>query len=210
MWYFRDELVEAFNIAIEAIKDVLNWFGRLISGAIDAAKDVVSGVTDWFTDLVSDAATWGVDFIKNFAGSIRDGISDIVSVFGDMARDAASWFIDRFNSVVPNSITIPGATLSVPAVLGGGSVSVGPWGIDIPQLDVGGDILSDGLAMLHAGETVVPADVDTGFDESNNGDTPAFGAGQTQNIQVLLDGRRVDEGIRRHRDEDTSVRGRFG
>jgi len=117
------------------------------------AKDRVLSLLD----IARNLATLGREWIGGLIRGVRDRASDLVSAFRDMATQAANAFRAAFNRIIPDSVSIPRVSISIPSILGGGSVGVGGGSIDIPQLNTGGRIASDGLAMLHAGERVVPA-----------------------------------------------------
>lgn len=183
-WYFREELADAFWTAVGAVRDVISWFGDLLGrikdfgvdaydsvrefvgnavGAIvDFTEDVVSkisnlvsDVTDFFTGLASDALDWGRDLISTFIDGINNRAAQLARAFRDVASQAADAFKNRFNAIIPSSVSIPSVTISIPDVLGGGSQTVGGGSLSLPQLDTGGMIHGDGIAMLHEGEMVL-------------------------------------------------------
>lgn len=124
-------------------------------------RDITNNILDTVTTMLSDAASW----VKSTGASLWN------DSFGALA-DAA---IAAYNSIMPDrlglpQIEIPRVELSIPGLSIAGeqvyeaqSVGVGPFGpfggqsVGIPQLASGGFIESEGLAMLHAGEQVVPA-----------------------------------------------------
>ena len=137
----------------------LNPVGRFaLGGGGDHVGAVVLAAKDRVLELLSlgrDMAEKGKEWIRGLARGVRDRASDLVSSFRDMATRAANALKDTFNAIMPDALNIPRISVDLPDALGGG-VSAGPWSIDIPQLDTGGRIASDGLAMLHAGERIMP------------------------------------------------------
>lgn len=142
-------------------------------------RDIANDVLDTVTTMLSDAASW----VQSTGASLWD------DSFGALA-DAA---IAAYNAIMPDSlglpeIEIPRVELSIPGLEVAGqqvyeaqSVGVGPFGpfggqsVGIPQLASGGFIESEGLAMLHEGEQVVPAaQVDKGS------------TGTQQQVEVVL------------------------
>jgi hypothetical protein len=107
-----------------------SWFKGAILDVWAAAKAVGS----WFAGPF-------VDFFKHMGDSI-------VSIF----KGAINWVIGGFNRL---NFTVPRFDTHIPGlgVVGGFTVGVG----HLPLLDVGGDVLAGGLAVIHAGERVVPA-----------------------------------------------------
>jgi phage-related protein len=124
-----------------------------IVGKFKNIRDRILSLLSLARELASKARDWVGGLIQG----VKDRVGDLVSAFKDMASQAARGFKNKFNELIPSSIGIDRVSISVPDILGGGSVGVGPASIDIPQLNTGGRIARDGLAMLHAGERVVPA-----------------------------------------------------
>jgi len=108
-------------------------------------------------DLARELASKARDWVGGLIQGVKDRASDLVGEFRSLATDAANAFRNAFNAVIPDRLSIPRVSISIPSFLGGGSIGVGGGSIDLPQLNTGGRIASDGLAMLHAGERVVPA-----------------------------------------------------
>jgi hypothetical protein len=167
----------------------------LFTAPIDASTALINGLlgTDGiFKKLIGDI----VSYIKN------DATDDVVGAFEALGRgiegafkSAAKWAIDAFNGLLPNQLKLP--TMKIPKVsitapnvpgikeLSGQEIGAGPWtfggqSFSIPQLAVGGEINSDGWYYGHAGETVVPAGVDTPYQGDSSG-----GSG-SQNVNVTL------------------------
>lgn len=140
---------------------------RLLAIARDAARNARDSAVRYFgqlkervlslLDLGRDLAQTGKEWVAGLVRGVRDRASDLVSAFRSMASRVASAFKDRFNAIIPSSISIPSVSIDIPDVLGGGSSTIGGGALSIPQLNTGGRIASDGLAMLHAGERIMPA-----------------------------------------------------
>lgn len=144
-----------FDVVIAAAEGL--WDGLIGNSVI---KDMVGDVVSYFrTGAWSD--------LKSAAGKMFDGVisaagnfaMDFVDVVKQAGADAANGLIDTFNSIIPDSIPMPSTTIDAGSVMGQdlGSITIGGGGpIKLPQLASGGFIEKDGLAMLHAGERVVP------------------------------------------------------
>lgn len=167
------------NNAAGDIKGAFEFVWDLATTAVEAFVDNVIGnsiIPDMISDIVSYFKNGAASDLKSAAGNMLDSVlsaaktfaTDFVSDIKQAARDAANGLINSFNRVMPNSFSIPsvtvgGGTWNPP---GPGKVNIpqetfGGQRVNIPHLDTGGLIESDGLAMLHAGEEVVPsADVD--------------------------------------------------
>lgn len=188
-----------------------DMFEEIASYIAGAAKDLLVGAVDSVIDTFKTSFENWRDWLMGGAGLIKSLFSDIASyISGSAASDLASAAAsaggqmfgalkDKFNSLMPPSLDIPsvsigGQSIGIPSktipgtnkTIGGGSLSVpsrsvGGQSIGLPSLDTGGFIESEGLAMLHAGEQVVPA-----ADVANRG-----GGGDTINvggINVTIEG----------------------
>jgi hypothetical protein len=150
--------------------------GQILTKIRDTIVQKITAAKDRVLELLSlgrDMAEKGKEWIRGLARGVRDRASDLVSSFKDMATRAANALKDTFNAIMPDALSIPRISVDLPDALGGG-VSAGPWSIDIPQLDTGGRIASDGLAMLHAGERIMPA-----AQVRERGTQPTSGGGTT-------------------------------
>lgn len=151
-----DSIVSAVETQMEDARDTVE---TKIQEARDKAEEILNGLLDWIT------GSWDI------AGALR-------SAFSDAGSAAASGFKSAFNAAIPSSVSIPSATVAGKTI-GGGSMS-------LPQLDTGGYIKQDGLAMLHAGERVLPeSQVDRGgMPKIGLEDVPG-GAGGTTSTQYV-------------------------
>lgn len=121
----------------------------------------------WWRDLAVDAGQWVInkfntiiDFFKSVPGKIGNALSGMGSAVGNAFTaalnwgiDKINWFVDKANSLIANVNKIPGVSLpSLPRLgrLHDGGVVPGFAG-------------QEKLAILEAGETVVPADKSPAF-----------------------------------------------
>lgn len=114
--------------------DIKWWMDKIARDITNAITGAVNGVINW---------------LKN------DAKSDILGAFSSIASGIGNAFKGAFNAAIPSSVPIPSVTIG--AGQPGPDYTIGGGSLDLPQLDTGGFIQSNGLAMLHAGERVVPA-----------------------------------------------------
>lgn len=157
-----------------------------------------SVIPNMISDIVSYFKNDAWSDLKNAASAMLDGVISAAENFGTdlfntmkrAAKNAANELISKFNAVLPDSLPVPEVTLGgfeieAPEMtigvgqpgpdytIGGQSIRIqshtfGGQTLDIPQLDVGGEIEESGLAQVHEGEQIVPAGVDKGYDGSGN------------------------------------------
>jgi hypothetical protein len=111
-------------------------------------------VIDWFKRLgariISDVGKV-VSFIIGLPGKIKSAFLSLAEIIAAPFKSAFNRIARLWNgSIGKLSFSVPGW---VPG-LGGKSFSLPK----LPELDTGGFVRSDGLAVIHKGETVVPAD----------------------------------------------------
>lgn len=139
----------AVNIAMDAnpISLIIIAIAALVGGVIYAYthfkvfRDVVNGVWGFMKDVGAWFAGPFVHFFERMG-------SAIVSAF----KGAINWIIRGLNML---HFTVPSFDTHIP-----GLGKVGGFTVGIPQiplLDVGGDVLRTGLAVVHQGERVTPA-----------------------------------------------------
>lgn len=126
---------------------VSEWGGRLL----DYIGGLLGDVKDWFIDGFNDAVQAGKDALDGLLDWIRgwDIVGTLRSVFSAAGGAAAEGLKSAFNAVMPSSVGIDPVSIAGEQVFGGASIS-------LPSLDTGGYIEQDGVAMLHAGERVLP------------------------------------------------------
>lgn len=216
--YFRDLANRLINNSI--IPEMLGAIEDAFQAAVDWIVDLISGfVTDiigFFEDLQSDIET-KIDDVKT---AIEDGFEEAVETAKELLDGLLSWvddawdiagaiagafegageaastaFKSAFNSAIPSSVGIDPVTIAGTEVYGGGSIS-------LPQLNTGGFIEDDGLAMLHSGEFVIPpAQADRGGIDESLFARARGASGDTIDVHIEIhgnaDGRSVERGARR-------------
>lgn len=168
--FFGDNLERALRIAnrfADFVVERFTRFGSDVKAVFYGVVDAVHTANRW----IAGALDWLVGWIGGVGGRVwtaTRGIWDgLVSAF----RGAVNTIIDLWNRI---DFQI---TISIPSwvpTIGGYSWTSPDLFPDIPYLDVGGDITKTGLAMVHKGERVVPAE------------TRALAAGGATRVEVLL------------------------
>lgn len=141
----------------------------------DKIKAGASAVKNWvvlqFNSLVS--------FIKSLPGRISGAARGLFNGIRDAFRSAINWIISKWNGL---SFTLPSVNIPGLGRIGGGTLSTP----NLPYLDVGGDILRTGLAVVHRGERVVPAAQVTRSPSGGGGGGTFVLAGDGSRIAELL------------------------
>lgn len=131
---------------------------RAIGGAGGKIYDFVSGAISGIRNAIDEKKQAVIDAAKG----IKNGVVDIFSGFGEAIGDGIA---TAFNAVIPEDVQPD------PIKFGGGDINIAGKKfdipekeiefpkIDLPQLDTGGLIEKGGLAMVHEGERVQPAEV---------------------------------------------------
>lgn len=148
------------------VEHILDALATLVVVILRGLRGDVDGALDAIDGFFRRSFNGILDFIEkwNVVGVIR-------GVFHDAGRAAGSALQDAFNAAVPSSVDIPSVTIAGQTI--GGGV------LRLPQLAAGGFIESEGLAMLHAGERVIPA---AQVDQVGGG---GGGGGVTVNIDTI-------------------------
>lgn len=171
MWV-KDRIVDYIGIyvwAFNALKDgastALGWVGDRLQWVADTAGDVGQWITDKFNAVVS--------FFASLPSRIGNALSGLGSAVGNAFTaalnwgiDRINWFVDKANSLIGNVNKIPGVNLPTLPKLG----RLHDGGI------VPGFAGQEKLAILEAGETVLPADSKGGGGSSGKGTTVVFGS----------------------------------
>jgi phage-related minor tail protein len=139
-------IVGLFNSLGEGVSAALGWAGDRISEFGQAAGAVGQWIIDRFNDVVG--------FFKSIPDKIGQAISGLGSIISsgfkyalNLGIDAINWFVDKANSLIAGINKVPGVSLpSIPKLgrMHSGGVVPGFAG-------------QEKLAILEAGETVVPA-----------------------------------------------------
>ena len=192
---------------ITTIIKVHKWFGMLktaagiMGGAIGAisapvaiaigaiAAIIAIGVTLWKNwDTIKEKAGQLGQFLSEAWGNIKTTTSSIWEGITDAVKGAVNGIIGAINGMINAlngvKINIPKVPDWIPGIGGRGGGSIGFNIPNVPSLDVGTNLVTrDGLAMIHAGEKVVPAKT-TGPYQSED-------AVYEFNIEIPLDGETI-------------------
>lgn len=147
-----DWLKTKFQQAVDFIKDLFFRFTPLgiIISKFDRIKEIAAEAGQWIKDKFDSV----VEFFRALPGRISSAVTGLWDGLKTAFRNAVNWVIDRWNSFR--------LQITLPRILGGGTI-----GIDtpnIPRLHDGGIYQAppgaqEGLALLQAGEMVIPADM---------------------------------------------------
>lgn len=168
------ELIGA-SIIPDIFNAILDFIGETMEEIWDTIDEVLS-------DILTDIENWATDVYDEIESMVRDIASWIQdtgsSVMGNAWESMAQSAVDAFNRVIPDTIEFPEVTVGgggfdVPEIevggetYGGGSLDVptetfGGETWDLPQLHEGGVVDRAGIAEIHEGEHIVPADVSKG------------------------------------------------
>lgn len=144
----------------------------------DNVKDTFSRAVGWVTGKVDDLLT----YFKGLPGKIKSRVSGMWDGIKESFKGVMNWIISKWNNL---QLKIGGKEISLPF---GQSFSIPSITLNtpnIPSLDVGTNMVkADGMAMLHRGEAVVPANVaGGGYNE------------KPQEVHVYLDGRELTNAL---------------
>jgi hypothetical protein len=132
MWLWHNAIEPAFQGIASAASwvwnSVLSPTFNAISGAVRTVGDVIRGVFDKVGGWIGAA-------FSGAAGIVKGALNGVIGVI-----NAA---ISGINTIIGKANSIPGVDF--------------PTIPHIPKLATGGDVLRSGLAIIHAGERVVPA-----------------------------------------------------
>lgn len=186
--YLREQAAEDLKGAAKAAFTALVNAGEAALAMLTPPDGIIARTIQSIVDyLLNDA--WNdlkkageqvFDVIMAAAEGLYDGLIGN-SLIPDMFRDIASWIKKTgarlvgdafgaaaraakrgFNSVLPDKLTIPKLRIGGGSFMGQKlpSTTIGGQSWNLPSLDTGGFVEDGGLAMIHAGEEVVPrADV---------------------------------------------------
>ena len=153
----------AFNTIWDTVSNVLDTVEGVVDGALDTIKGIIKTVTgimegDWETawNGMKDTVKGVANIIGGIVNGIIGGVETMVNAVGRAINALPS-----FN--IPDWVPLfGGKSFGIPNIP---NVSLPR----VPSLDVGTDrVKADGLAMLHKGESVVPADVVGGGYSNDN------------------------------------------
>lgn len=174
---------DALLALISVFAGPLAVIGGFISGFVDGVLqgDLIGGIemgvdrAMQVLDIFKGAwerilnGIWGS--VQGFFGELAGVPGRIRTIFSGLGQAIGSSLRGAFNGIIPSRLNIPSVTIGGGSIAGMDipSVSIGGGSLNLPQLNTGGFIQEGGLAMLHQGETVVPAEV------SQQGDTGGGG-----------------------------------
>lgn len=170
----------AFELGGTVINIISGFVGRLTNylargkfymDITNAVGSFVDGIVDMLTGAARGAVSLGTKFVNAFSNAIDDladyflgtgqnsAIGDIIGALYSFADKVGTIIRDAINDAIPNSIgfEIPEAEIPGVGTIGGDSIQLNLPNNPVPPLQSGGFIEQGGLAMLHAGEQVVPA-----------------------------------------------------
>lgn len=164
--YAIDVLVVGFGVWKDRIYNTFVEVGYFFIGLYQKANNAGQWIIDKFNAVI--------DFFKALPGKIGSALSGMGSAVGNAFTaalnwgiDKINWFVDKANGLIANVNKIPGVSLpSLPKLgrLHDGGVVPGFAG-------------QEKLAILEAGETVVPADKSPAFRGGGDAPTPVvFGS----------------------------------
>lgn len=157
----RNALTNVIPTLFEAAKALLSAAFSLIWNAL---KTIVSDAVGWIGDRVGDI----VGFFGGLGGRIAGAAGDFLRMIRDRAEDAKEWIFGKVNQIVGFFLSIPGRIANVgrdilskliPDLPGAGIISSAIKAI--PGFATGGVVPgpfgAPMLAMVHGGETIIPA-----------------------------------------------------
>jgi tape measure domain-containing protein len=158
MWLWNNAIkpaADGIGIALQAIGTAAMWlWHNAIMPAVHGIGDVfvwlwsnvISPVFGW----ISSAAQTVAGAIKSAFGAIGGFIASAFSGAVGIVRGAINGVISVINSAIGGVNSVIDSIDKVPGVSF-------PHIPSLPHLDIGGDVLSTGLAVIHKGERVTPA-----------------------------------------------------
>src|SRR5690554_468916 len=161
----RDTISSVFGRVRSIVESVFGGIRNFFSNVWDGIMSGLNRFRDMFL-RVWEGIKSGIRMVVNpIVGIINGLLSGIESMVNAIARAINSFPSFSIPSWVP---VIGGGTFGIPRIP---NISIPK----IPSLDIGTDrVLSDGLAMIHAGEAIVPADVVDGGFTGGSGKKPAI------------------------------------
>lgn len=151
-----------------------SWFWTTVWGGLTAAWGWITG---WWDKMIG--------FVTGLPGRVAGAARGLWDGIRDSFRAAINWIISRWNNL---SFTLPSVDVPGLGRIGGGRLSTP----DIPYLNVGGDVVRSGLAVIHAGERVLPAAQAQRLPAGSGGGE----SGGTRTLRVILEGTGILSGLR--------------
>jgi TP901 family phage tail tape measure protein len=148
---FGDDVIAVATYLFDALRGIVEFGLNAMATQIQIVLALLRG--DWeeawtlLAEFSKDTLDGLIDFVGKWGSRL---VTRIVEIIKGAGTAAASAFKDAFNEGIPDTVDIPGAEVAGQS-FGGGS-------IELPSLDTGGMIRESGVAEVHAGERVVPAE----------------------------------------------------
>lgn len=168
------------ELGMDIINGVLESLRKLPGKALEVFNNLKTKVKNKLTEISTDARTKATDIGTKIKDGITNSLSNLGEVLRNLFKSPLNTVIGLVNSMINKinsklSIRISDTIAEVLNALGVG-VSAGRYQLfsipNVPYLNVGTDLVKDdGLAYLHAGEKVVPADVAGGGYSADNSET---------------------------------------
>lgn len=159
---FRNFFIGLWEHIWGFLKAVGAWFaGPFVDFFTNAWDNIVRGFT-MVKDFVVGGFNFWVDFVRSLPGRIADAAVGMWNGLVYSFKSAVNWLIRLWNNF---SLTLGGGS-----IFGMDIPSITLNTPDIPYLDTGGTILRTGLAVVHQGETVLPAGRGGGTEVHFSGD----------------------------------------
>ncbi|GAA1026816.1 hypothetical protein GCM10009557_05840 [Virgisporangium ochraceum] len=193
--WFRNAVNAVWDGIVAGAKlwwDAVQIYWNFIKTAFLAWLDLFIGTWTMVFNAVGVAVGWIVDkwnwlvaFVTSLPGKISSAASGMWDGIKNSFKSAINWVLSKWNNL---SFKIPGVSIpGIGQVWGGMTLRVP----GVPLLDVGGDITRTGLAVVHAGERVVPA-----AQAERLRDQEQPGRGGTITHRVLIEFANVIAGLR--------------
>ena len=179
IYKYRDDIWNAFKDVYNWLRDkwddIYAWLKKPFTDAVTAITTAWNAVVSFFTGLPGKVGSWFSSLATTLSGPFTGAVTAVTSAWGsvvtfftNLPTDIASWFgglastisspfKDAFNGIanIWNN-TVGSLSFKVPSWIPG----LGGKGFSMPQIptfETGGIMPYTGLALVHAGETIVPA-----------------------------------------------------
>ncbi|WP_424475388.1 phage tail tape measure protein [Oceanobacillus kimchii] len=196
----KNSVVKIWNNLKDTTSNVFNKIGDVVSKVWNGIKNTSSSIWNGIKNTVSGVANGLKNSISNAFNSIKSTISNVwngVKSTTDRIWDgivraikgAINGVIGAINGMINGlnriKIKLPKVPDWVPGMGGRGGNTLGFSIPNIPKLNIGTDLITqDGLAMLHAGEAVVPAEHNGAYTGEGNGESK-----QPAQINLVIGGK---------------------
>ena len=196
--FLFDAVIGIATTALDGLLTLFRTIMALIRKDWEQAWDLVAGFAERTLDgLVDFASEWGGRLIDGLVESVTSAGSRLADAFRSLGESAIEAFREKFNDLVPGSLSIPEVTIPNPTP-GADDWSVGGGSFDVPQLASGGVVTDPTMAVVGEGgedEAVLPLSKLRGMLESVRSGGPAqsdAGGGDVriENIEVNANDRR--------------------